>query len=94
MAMMTLLTLTAMFGTVRQTVPHVSYVTFLDIWMVFSMLFVFLSLVEFIVVSHYIKNGRKRVAECIETISRLLIPALFLIFNMIYWPNLYRNECA
>ncbi|KAG8239938.1 hypothetical protein J437_LFUL019531, partial [Ladona fulva] len=42
-----LLTLTAMFGAIRQLTPSVSYIKALDIWMVACILFVFLSLVEF-----------------------------------------------
>ncbi|CAB4067417.1 GLRA2 [Lepeophtheirus salmonis] len=39
MGMTTLLTLTAMFGAVRNNVPKVSYVSYLDIWMVACIFF-------------------------------------------------------
>merc|ERR1719419_449983 len=51
MGMTTLLTLTAMFSAVRQNVPKVSYVSFLDIWMLICMLFVFSCILEFIIVT-------------------------------------------
>merc|ERR1711982_222767 len=41
MGMTTLLTLTAMFSSVRNSVPAVSYMTVLDIWMIISLSFVF-----------------------------------------------------
>ena len=59
MGMTTLLTLTAMFSAVRQGVPRVSYVSLLDIWMLSCMIFVFCSILEFIVVTALIRSGRK-----------------------------------
>ena len=50
MAMTTLLTLAAMFGAVRQNTPRVSYVSALDIWMCGCMVFVFLTLLEYVIV--------------------------------------------
>ncbi len=58
MGMTTLLTLTAMFGAVRQEVPRVSYVSFLDIWMVACILFVFACILEFTVVCALIRAGK------------------------------------
>ncbi|XP_021951306.1 glycine receptor subunit alphaZ1 [Folsomia candida] len=46
-SMTTLLTLTAMFSSVRESTPIVSYVKAVDIWMVFCIFFVFLTLLEF-----------------------------------------------
>jgi len=50
MAMTTLLTLAAMFGAVRQNTPRVSYVSALDIWMCTCIIFVFFTLLEYVVV--------------------------------------------
>ncbi len=61
--MTTLLTLTAMFGAVRQEVPRVSYVSFLDLWMVACILFVFVCILEFGIVCFMMRAGEKRGAE-------------------------------
>ena len=50
MAMTTLLTLAAMFGAVRQNTPRVSYVSALDVWMCGCIVFVFLTLLEYVIV--------------------------------------------
>ena len=88
MAMTTMLTLTAMFGAVRQNVPKVSYVTLLDIWMVVCIVFIFGCIVEFTVVSTLLKHGRKEISERTEKTCRFTIPLIFAAFNIIYWPIL------
>ena len=89
MGMTTLLTLTAMFSSVRQNVPRVSYVSFLDIWMVTCIIFVFLCMLEFTVVASCHRIGKKVKGERIENFNRIFIPIAFLAFNAIYWPKLY-----
>jgi len=86
MGMTTLLTLTAMFSAVRQNVPRVSYVSLLDIWMLVCMIFVFACILEFIVVTTHLRAGRKARGDQIETVSKYVIPATFLLFNLVYWP--------
>ncbi len=86
MAMTTMLTLTAMFGAVRQNVPKVSYVTLLDVWMVVCIVFIFGCIVEFTVVSTLLKRGKKETSETTEKACRLSIPLVFIVFNIIYWP--------
>jgi len=49
MAMTTLLTMTAMFASVRESTPIVSYVKAIDVWMVACIFFIFLTLLEFAV---------------------------------------------
>ena len=61
--MTTLLTLTAMFSAVRQNVPKVSYISYLDIWMLTCMMFVFSCIMEFIVVTALTKFGQKKNGE-------------------------------
>ncbi len=63
MGMTTILTLTAMFGAVRQEVPRVSYVSFLDMWMVACILFVFACILEFGLVTWMLRAGHKTAAE-------------------------------
>jgi len=86
MGMTTLLTLTAMFSSVRQNVPRVSYISLLDIWMLVCMIFVFSCILEFIVVTSQIRSGKKHRGEMVETTGKILIPILFVTFNAIYWP--------
>ena len=50
MAMTTLLTLAAMFGSVSQNTPKVSYVSALDVWMCSCIVFVFICLLEYVIV--------------------------------------------
>jgi len=85
MMMMTLLTLMAMFSGVRQNVPKVSYISYLDYWMVMCILFIFLVLLEFPLVHTMIRKGKKPDAELIEKCAIVVIPILFLCFNVIYW---------
>merc|ERR1719445_1381460 len=54
MAMTTLLTLASMFGAVRQNTPRVSYVSALDIWMCGCIVFVFFTLLEYVIVIYLI----------------------------------------
>lgn len=89
MGMTTLLTLTAMFSAVRQEVPRVSYISFLDIWMVVCIIFVFACIMEFTVVTYALRKERKGLADKIEVTSRIFIPVAFLLFNTCYWPLLY-----
>merc|ERR1719209_1039175 len=86
MGMTTLLTLTAMFSSVRQNVPRVSYISLLDIWMLVCMIFVFSCILEFIVVTVQIRSGKKALGERFERVAKLVIPLAFLAFNLAYWP--------
>ncbi|OXA64552.1 Glycine receptor subunit alphaZ1 [Folsomia candida] len=58
-AMSTLLTLTAMFASVRDETPKVSYVKAIDIWMVSSIIFIFTALGGFTITA-WIKRGLER----------------------------------
>ena len=83
--MTTILTLTAMFGAIRHSVPKVSYVSFLDIWMLTCMLFIFLCILEFVVVTCFIRANNKRRGEQVESACKLALPVWFFAFNCIYW---------
>eukprot|EP00095_Tigriopus_kingsejongensis_P012268 maker-scaffold394_size185225-snap-gene-0.24 protein:Tk12268 transcript:maker-scaffold394_size185225-snap-gene-0.24-mRNA-1 annotation:"glycine receptor subunit alpha-2" len=85
MVMMTMLTLMAMFSGVRQNTPKVSYISFLDIWMIMCVLFIFMVLIEFSIVSALIRRGKRNIADIIEKVGLVLIPSLILIFNLAYW---------
>ena len=51
---------------VRQNVPRVSYVSLLDIWMLVCMIFVFACILEFIVITVYIRSGKKMLGEKVK----------------------------
>ena len=89
MGMTTLLTVTAMFGSTRGSVPRVSYVSYLDIWMVTCIIFVFASMIEFTVVHTFYRYNRKTQGEQIEKIMRIVLAFMFLVFNLVYWYLLY-----
>jgi len=97
-----MLTLTAMFATERQGVPRVAYITYLDVWMVVCILFVFVELVEFSWVN-YLNKGlqqshrdvnpsatRHRV-EKIEKSFKILLPVAFIVFNIVYWAPILKG---
>jgi len=88
MGMTTLLTLTAMFSSVRQNVPRVSYISFLDIWMLMCMLFVFSCILEFIITTVFLRAGKKTHGDKFELLCKIFLPILFLLFNLSYWPVL------
>ena len=89
MGMTTLLTLTAMFGSTRGSVPRVSYSSYLDIWMVTCIVFVFASLIEFTIVHSFYRNNHKNTGDCLEKFMQVAIPVVFLVFNTFYWHQLY-----
>lgn len=94
MAMTIMLTLTAMFASERQNVPRVSYVTYLDVWMLGCIFFVLMELVEFTLVLRLLKSeGAKshQHASNVEKTSRVLLPVIFFGFNAAYW-SVVANE--
>ena len=88
MGMTTLLTLTAMFGATRENVPRVSYVSYLDIWMVTCIIFVFGTMIEFTIVHSLYRSNRRPMGEYLESVMKLVIPTLFVGFNVIYWTTI------
>jgi len=85
MGMTTLLTLTAMFSSVRQNVPKISYISLLDIWMLLCMLFVFSCIGEFIIATIFLRRGRKQDGDKFELLFKIGLPVVFVLFNIIYW---------
>ena len=51
------------FFQVRQNVPRVSYISFLDIWMLICMLFIFSCILEFIIIPIFLRSGMKGQGE-------------------------------
>lgn len=89
-AMTILLTLTSMFSSERRSVPRVSYVTCLDIWMVSCILFVFIELIEFSAIFFLTDNIKNRtwIITTIDRLTLVLLPATFATMNALYWPYL------
>ena len=72
----------------HRSVPRVSYVTCLDMWMVACILFVFMQLVEFSSIFLLNKNSRSKLITIIDKTALILLPVIFLLFNLCYWPYL------
>lgn len=87
MGMMTLLTSTAMFAAVRQSVTRHSFVTMLDIWIASVMFFLFSILLEFVIANVMCQRGKKTQALQLDARMRIAYGAAFVIFNIVYWPN-------
>ncbi|TRY61959.1 hypothetical protein TCAL_10287 [Tigriopus californicus] len=85
MAMTIMLTLTAMFASERQSVPRVSYVTHLDVWMLTCVFFVFVELAEFTFVLHLAMNHKERLTPWVESTAKIVLPILFITFNIVFW---------
>ena len=70
---------------------QVSYISFLDVWCVMCIVFIFLCLLEFAIVTSLIRGQQKAKAERIEQIGTYMIPILFITFNLIYWICLFHT---
>ena len=97
MFMTALLSLVSMDSSVQQTMPQVNYLTLLDIWMVICMLFVFICILEFILVTFLIRIEKQSYAVKAELTCRICIAIFFVIFFLIYWlfivPQYCLGEC-
>ncbi|CAB3397886.1 unnamed protein product [Caenorhabditis bovis] len=76
------------FGSIMKNLPRVSYIKAIDIWMLCSMTFVFLSLIELAIVGYKSQKNSPdnlKLIEKIDKIACFLFPAAFSVFNIIYW---------
>ena len=87
--MTTIMTMTTMFSGVRETVPKVSYITLLDIWMVMCLIFANLYMFEFILVVYLHTSKREDISGFVEKVCRVIFPFAFLIFSILYWTFSY-----
>ena len=83
--MTTIMTMTTMFGGVRESVPKVSYITLLDIWMVMCLIFVNLFMFESILVVYLHSNKKEYCSIIVEKVCRILFPIAFIMFSILYW---------
>ena len=72
-----MLTLIAYRFTVDLLVPKVSYMTRLDIFILGSTFLVFLSLLQVIITSTLMRNGRDVLSLRIDNFSKFIFPVLF-----------------
>ena len=59
--------------------------SYLDIWMLMCIIFIFFVLLEFAFVFNCLKRSEKPKGEALERIMIIVLPCLFLCFNFIYW---------
>ncbi|KAK8769283.1 hypothetical protein V5799_014252, partial [Amblyomma americanum] len=74
----------------QASMPGVSYVVAMNVWMIVSILFVFLGLVETALIvactaGHKKGTGRWPKPVLVDWVARLLFPAAFLLHALIYW---------
>ena len=65
---------------------QVSYVSYLDIWMVICWFFVNFCMFEFIMVTFLISSQREKLAHKVEAKARIITPLVFIFINICYWP--------
>ena len=90
-----------LFHQVRQNVPQISYISFLDIWMLICMLFVFSTILEFIIATLFLRWGMKTYGRKVSTswaelghTRNLLFPLkqrFFLVGRTNYFWNLKKE---
>ncbi|XP_022320293.2 glycine receptor subunit alpha-2-like isoform X1 [Crassostrea virginica] len=118
LGLLTVLTMTTQSQGAKASLPRVSYVKAIDIWMSTCLFFVFAALIEFAYVNVLSRVDQRRGksvmsnmneakeeddekekgklccfknledrerARLVDKISRLLFPAIFVIFNIVYW---------
>ena len=91
MNLTTLLTLIAMFDGIREDIPKVSYISYMDIWMTACTITIFLAIGEFAVAHALCRNKMKHWAVIVDRISRYVMVFIFLAFNCVYWLMLLHN---
>ena len=88
--MTTLLTLVSMYSGVRQSTPEVSYVSYLDVWMLVCLLCVLSFMFEFIAVTHLTSSQICYEESCqdLEKWLRRVFPIVFVMFAALFWSTI------
>jgi hypothetical protein len=72
-----ILTVVAYNFTVSDSLPHISYMTFMDVVITFSFFLMALTIVENIVVFIFHSNDREDIAHTLEVASRIVFPVFY-----------------
>uniref|UniRef100_A0A7E4W1T7 Ligand-gated ion channel 50 n=1 Tax=Panagrellus redivivus TaxID=6233 RepID=A0A7E4W1T7_PANRE len=96
-----LLALTFQFGSVVNGLPKTSDVKAIDVWILFSMAFIFATLIELAIVGFLTRNEKPTTITChcswlcsfcpewtakkLDKASAILFPIFFFLFNVWYW---------
>ena len=85
--MTTLLTLVSMYNGVRKSTPEVSYVSYLDMWMMICLLCVLSFMFEFILITYVIASEQcfEESCENFEKWLKRLFPLAFLVCAGLFW---------
>jgi hypothetical protein len=83
MSATSMLTLIAFQFAMANILPHLSYYTLMDKFIVGSTIIVFLSLIESVTTSYLVSIQKKEAAMRIDRICRWTFPAVFVAFNLI-----------
>ena len=66
-----------------------SYLTYMDFWIISCILFIFSSIVIIVTCAALIKTGKAILSHQIEFLAILLYPFFFLVLNLIFWTLLF-----
>ena len=85
MVMFTLLTLTSLTSRVRSEVPGVSDLTYMDLWQISCLIFIFSCMVIIVNSAVLNRRGRQALTRKIEFWMKVLYPTFFLVLCVFYW---------
>ena len=84
--MITILALTTFFNVngVRENMPKVSYLSYIDICMVVCLVFAICCMFEFVDVVFLIQPGKEKLSIEMKKICRVVFPVIFVTFMILY----------
>ena len=85
--MTNLLTLISMYNGIRKSTPEVSYVTYLDIWLMICLFCVLSFIFEFILITYLMASEQcfEETCESFEKWLKRLFPVGFLLCAGLFW---------
>ncbi|MCA6075444.1 hypothetical protein [Fulvivirga sedimenti] len=78
-----ILTLIVFQFSVAQTLPELPYLTSLDKYVIGTDIFVFMAFLETLITSYHEDRGKKELSALIDRTSRILFPAVFVLFILL-----------